>query len=198
MSCQASICCLRSLCLPVLTHPSAPPCAPQKLRVLIVGAGGREHALAWKLAQSVKVTKIFVAPGKLPASPSLRLGGLRWRDERATGTCRAAGPQLVDSHSPFLSNTQATEELPLATRLSLSTSTRVTLPPSSRSRSRTTYACCHRLATAPPSHVAHPHLSPLPQVNLVIPGPEQPLVDGIENSFRKGTPAHAVRLFDCR
>jgi len=33
------------------------------LKVLVVGGGGREHALAWKLAQSPKVTKIFCAPG---------------------------------------------------------------------------------------------------------------------------------------
>jgi phosphoribosylamine--glycine ligase len=32
-------------------------------RVLIVGGGGREHALAWKIAQSPKVEKVFVAPG---------------------------------------------------------------------------------------------------------------------------------------
>ncbi len=31
--------------------------------VLVVGGGGREHALAWKLAQSEKVRKVFVAPG---------------------------------------------------------------------------------------------------------------------------------------
>ncbi len=33
------------------------------LKVLVVGGGGREHALAWKLAQSVLVEKLFVAPG---------------------------------------------------------------------------------------------------------------------------------------
>ncbi len=32
-------------------------------RVLIIGSGGREHALAWKLAQSNKVSEIFAAPG---------------------------------------------------------------------------------------------------------------------------------------
>lgn len=31
--------------------------------VLVVGSGGREHALSWKLAQSPKVDKVFVAPG---------------------------------------------------------------------------------------------------------------------------------------
>lgn len=33
------------------------------MKVLIIGGGGREHALAWKAAQSNKVSKVFVAPG---------------------------------------------------------------------------------------------------------------------------------------
>ena len=33
------------------------------MNVLVIGSGGREHALAWKLAQSPKVQKVFVAPG---------------------------------------------------------------------------------------------------------------------------------------
>ena len=33
------------------------------MKVLIVGGGGREHALAWKAAQSPRVDKVFVAPG---------------------------------------------------------------------------------------------------------------------------------------
>lgn len=33
------------------------------MRILVIGGGGREHALAWKLAQSPKVRKLFVAPG---------------------------------------------------------------------------------------------------------------------------------------
>jgi phosphoribosylamine--glycine ligase len=33
------------------------------MKILIVGSGGREHALAWKLAQSKKVDRIFAAPG---------------------------------------------------------------------------------------------------------------------------------------
>ncbi len=33
------------------------------MKVLVVGSGGREHALVWKLSQSPKVTKIYAAPG---------------------------------------------------------------------------------------------------------------------------------------
>lgn len=33
------------------------------MNVLIIGGGGREHALAWKVAQSEQVSKVFVAPG---------------------------------------------------------------------------------------------------------------------------------------
>ena len=33
------------------------------MKVLIVGSGGREHALSWKVSQSSKVDKVFVAPG---------------------------------------------------------------------------------------------------------------------------------------
>jgi phosphoribosylamine--glycine ligase len=33
------------------------------LNILVVGSGGREHALAWKIAQSPRVGKVFVAPG---------------------------------------------------------------------------------------------------------------------------------------
>ena len=33
------------------------------MKILVIGAGGREHALAWKLAQSSRVTEVLVAPG---------------------------------------------------------------------------------------------------------------------------------------
>jgi len=33
------------------------------MRILIIGSGGREHAIAWKLSQSPRVTNLFVAPG---------------------------------------------------------------------------------------------------------------------------------------
>ncbi len=33
------------------------------MKILVVGSGGREHALAWKLAQSERVTELYIAPG---------------------------------------------------------------------------------------------------------------------------------------
>src|SRR4051812_30823081 len=51
--------------------PSGPP-EPQwregatmsdRVNVLVIGKGGREHALAWKLAQSPRAGTVFVAPG---------------------------------------------------------------------------------------------------------------------------------------
>ena len=33
------------------------------MKILLLGSGGREHALAWKIAQSPKVDKLYIAPG---------------------------------------------------------------------------------------------------------------------------------------
>ncbi|KAJ7193371.1 aminoimidazole ribonucleotide synthetase [Mycena pura] len=86
------------------------------IRILLLGSGGREHALAWKLSQSPLVEHIFVCPGN---------GG--------------------------------TSQLPITTNLALS-------------------------STDFPALVAFAVEN---QLNLVVPGPEQPLVDGIETYFRK-------------
>ncbi|KAA1468057.1 aminoimidazole ribonucleotide synthetase [Dentipellis sp. KUC8613] len=87
------------------------------LRILLLGSGGREHALAWKLEQSNLVDHIFVCPGN---------GGT------------ASGSRVSNI-----------------------------------------------------SHVSASDFGPLVQwavsnkINLVLPGPEQPLVDGVETHFRK-------------
>ena len=51
------------------------------MKILIVGAGGREHAIAWKLSQNKKVEKIFIVPGNacvemLPNAESVNLGSI--------------------------------------------------------------------------------------------------------------------------
>lgn len=38
------------------------------MKILLLGSGGREHALAWKIAQSEKVEKLFIAPGNAGTS----------------------------------------------------------------------------------------------------------------------------------
>ena len=53
------------------------------MNVLVVGGGGREHALAWKLAQSPKVEKVFVAPGNGGTARDDRLVNLPITDLQA-------------------------------------------------------------------------------------------------------------------
>tara|TARA_R110000744_G_scaffold184909_1_gene304309 strand:+ start:2279 stop:3565 length:1287 start_codon:yes stop_codon:yes gene_type:complete len=43
------------------------------MNVLVIGSGGREHALAWKAAQSSSVTKVFVAPGNAGTATEAKL-----------------------------------------------------------------------------------------------------------------------------
>src|SRR5215471_1721538 len=53
------------------------------MKVLVLGGGGREHALVWKLAQSPRITKLYCAPGN---------GGIAGDAE-----CVPADPRSVDS-----------------------------------------------------------------------------------------------------
>ncbi len=53
------------------------------MNVLVIGGGGREHAIAWKLAQSRKTTRVFVAPGNGGTALSPDLHNLDITDVRA-------------------------------------------------------------------------------------------------------------------
>src|SRR5271157_4035410 len=46
------------------------------VNVLVVGGGGREHALAWRIAQSSRVAKVFVAPGNAGTALEPRLANV--------------------------------------------------------------------------------------------------------------------------
>ena len=50
------------------------------MKVLVVGGGGREHALAWKLAQSPKVQAVYVAPGNGGTAMDARLQNVNITD----------------------------------------------------------------------------------------------------------------------
>ncbi|KAM0788795.1 Bifunctional purine biosynthetic protein ADE5,7 [Microbotryomycetes sp. NB124-2] len=95
---------------------STPAFERQPLRILIVGSGGREHALAWKLDQSRLVEKIWVAPGN---------GGTSFGNKTESVAIKEA------------------------------------------------------------DHVGLVQFAVEHDVNLVVIGPEQPLVDGLEGPFRK-------------
>jgi phosphoribosylamine--glycine ligase len=66
--------------------PARPNRESQKLKVLIVGGGGREHALAWRLVQSPRVAEVLVAPGN---------GGTA-RDRRMRNIALTDPAELVD------------------------------------------------------------------------------------------------------
>lgn len=53
------------------------------MKVLVVGSGGREHALAWKLAQSPKVRTVYVAPGNGGTAVDGRLENINITDVQA-------------------------------------------------------------------------------------------------------------------
>ena len=57
------------------------------MKVLVIGAGGREHALVWKISQSPRVSKIFCAPG------SAAIGEL--------ARCIAINPEEIDKLAEF-------------------------------------------------------------------------------------------------
>lgn len=53
------------------------------MNVLVIGGGGREHALAWKLAASEKVQRVFVAPGNGGTALDKRLTNVALTDPQA-------------------------------------------------------------------------------------------------------------------
>ncbi len=53
------------------------------MNILVIGSGGREHALAWKLAQSPKAQKVYVAPGNGGTARDARLVNVPITDVKA-------------------------------------------------------------------------------------------------------------------
>jgi phosphoribosylamine--glycine ligase len=64
------------------------------MKVLVVGSGGREHALAWKIGQSPKVSKVFCAPGNAGIAKQATLVPLKAND--LTGLLEFARDEKID------------------------------------------------------------------------------------------------------
>jgi phosphoribosylamine--glycine ligase len=64
------------------------------MKVLVVGGGGREHALAWKLAQGRDVTRVFVAPGN--AGTAAEAENVDIRDDDILGIVGFAKQNQID------------------------------------------------------------------------------------------------------
>ncbi len=66
------------------------------MKVLIVGGGGREHALAWKAAQSPRVEQVFVAPGNAGTATEPRVQNVAIGAEDLDALLRFASDARID------------------------------------------------------------------------------------------------------
>ncbi len=66
------------------------------MKVLIVGAGGREHALAWKCAAAARVTEVLVAPGNAGTAREPKVRNVPVAAEDIEGLTRLASAEGVD------------------------------------------------------------------------------------------------------
>ena len=66
------------------------------MRVLIIGSGGREHALAWKAAQSPRVAQVFVAPGNAGTALEPRVRNVDVAADDLPGLLRFALAERID------------------------------------------------------------------------------------------------------
>lgn len=64
------------------------------MKILVVGSGGREHAIAWKLAQSPKVEKVYCAPGNAGIADVAECINVKAGD--IEGICSVAKEKAVD------------------------------------------------------------------------------------------------------
>ncbi len=66
------------------------------MKVLIIGSGGREHALAWKAAQSARVTQVFVAPGNAGTALEPRVQNVAIAAEDLDGLLQFAKRERIE------------------------------------------------------------------------------------------------------
>ncbi len=66
------------------------------MNILVIGGGGREHALAWKLAQSARVGQVFVAPGNAGTAAEPKVANVAIAADDVPGLYRLAQDRAVD------------------------------------------------------------------------------------------------------
>ena len=75
------------------------------MNILILGSGGREHALAWKLSQSSKTDRIFIAPGNAGtegAGTNLKLDPMNFGEVKAAVLQNQVGMVIVGPETPLV------------------------------------------------------------------------------------------------
>jgi phosphoribosylamine--glycine ligase len=66
------------------------------MKILVIGSGGREHALAWKLKQSIRVSEVIVAPGNAGTAREHGLRNAEVRVEDIDGLLALAQRERID------------------------------------------------------------------------------------------------------
>src|SRR3954469_16046500 len=75
------------------------------MKLMVIGGGGREHALAWKLARSPRISKVYVAPGNAGTA----------REDGVENVALTAHAELIDfAKSEQIALTVVGPEAPLA------------------------------------------------------------------------------------
>ena len=105
-----------------------------RMKVLVVGGGGREHAIAWRLARSPRVQSVFVAPGNGGTAADRDLTNIDLRGNDALlefARAQEIGLTVVGPEAPrlppFLAKACRTSAT-VRTRLSVRHSTRMAAP----------------------------------------------------------------------
>src|SRR3712207_5507699 len=66
------------------------------MKILIIGGGGREHALAWKAAQSARVSEVLVAPGNAGTAAERKVRNVDIAAEDVRGLAELAQSEKID------------------------------------------------------------------------------------------------------
>src|SRR3990172_3840468 len=77
-------------------HHLPPLRAQAQMKILVIGGGGREHALAWKIVQSPKAEKVFVAPGNAGSAREAKCENVSIAAEDVDGLLRFAQQNKID------------------------------------------------------------------------------------------------------